>query len=58
MKKTYIVPVALVVSFTSNSAILWSGSGDEQIGDGQMVKEHGENGATTGGGKNIWDEEW
>lgn len=57
MKKTYIMPEALVVSLTGNSPILWDGSGDEQIGDGQLVKEQGENGATTGG-KSIWDDEW
>ena len=58
MKKTYIMPEALVVSLTGNSPILWDGSGDEQIGDGQLVKEHTDIDGSSTGSKNIWDEEW
>ncbi len=59
MKKTYIIPEALVVSLTMNAPVLNVGSLHDQEGDGQWVKEQvGTDGSTTGGGKSIWDEEW
>lgn len=59
MKKTYIIPEALVVSLIANVPILQNMSLHDEIGDGYLVKEQGEVGtSSTGGSKNIWDEEW
>ena len=57
MKKTYIIPEALVVSLYANAPVLQDPSvpvGGDHINTNEFeVKE-----SSTGGGKSIWDEEW
>jgi len=57
MKKTYIMPEALVVSLFANAPVLQDPSvpsDDDHIN----AEEFEVKGASTGGSKNIWDEEW
>ena len=57
MKKTYIIPEALVVSLFANAPVLQDFTAHGEVGDGQYTKEDfGTNGST--GSKSIWDEEW
>ena len=56
MKKTYIAPEALVISLAMTLPLALSN--DDEIGDGQMVKEHTDIDGSSTGSKNIWDEEW
>ena len=60
MKKTYIIPEALVVNLLANAPVLTDTSvHDDVLGEEALVKEHGEAGnSSIGGGKSIWDEEW
>ena len=59
MKKTYIIPEALTVRLAMSTPLLNMSLNDE-IGDEILTKENvdGLNNSSTGGGKNIWDEEW
>ena len=59
MKKTYITPEALTVRLAMSTPLLDMSFNDE-IGDEVLTKENkdGLNGTTTGGSKNVWDEEW
>ena len=57
MKKTYIIPEALVVSLFANAPVLQDPSvpsDDDHINAGDFEVK----GASTGNGKSIWDEEW
>ena len=57
MKKTYIIPEALVVSLFANAPVLQDPSvpsDDDHINADEFEVK----GASTGGSKNIWDEEW
>lgn len=64
MKKTYIMPEALSISLDPKMPLLLGYS--RAIADeGQFTKEftafddeEGDDAPTTGGFKNIWDEEW
>ena len=57
MKKTYIIPEALVVSLFANAPVLQDMTAYNKEGDGQYTKEEvGANGSI--GGKSIWDDEW
>ena len=59
MKKTYIIPEALVVSLLANAPVLEDTSVHDELGEEALVKEQGEVGTSSiGGGKSIWDEEW
>ena len=60
MKKTYIIPEALIVSLLANAPVLADTSvHDDEYGEEALVKEQGEVGTSSiGGGKSIWDEEW
>lgn len=57
MKKTYIIPEALVVSLFANAPVLQDPSVPS---DNEHVnaEDFEVKGASTGGSKNIWDEEW
>ena len=59
MKKTYIIPEALIVSLAMSTPLL-DMSFNDTIGDEVLTKENvdGLNNSSTGGGKSIWDEEW
>ena len=56
MKKTYIIPKALIVELVSCQMMAESAPVSEDPLDPGLfeTKEH----AATGGGKSIWDEEW
>ena len=58
MKKTYIIPEALVVSLFANAPVLQDPSvpSDDEHIDAEVFETKGH--AATGGGKSIWDEEW
>ena len=57
MKKTYITPETLVVRLMPVGMIAMSLH--DEIGDGQLSKEYaGDNGSSSEGAKNVWDEEW
>ena len=62
MKKTYITPEALTISLAMTLPLALSGHntiGDgEQLVKGQVGFDDEDNGSTTGGLKNIWDNEW
>ena len=59
MKKTYIIPEALVVNLLANAPVLTDTSVHDELGEEALVKEQGEVGTSSiGGGKSIWDEEW
>ena len=59
MKKTYISPETLVVRLMPMGMMMTVSLHDE-IGDGhQYTKEYaGDNGSSSEGSKNVWDEEW
>ena len=58
MKKTYISPETLVVRLMPMGMMMTVSLHDE-IGDGQLAKEYaGDNGSSSEGSKNVWDEEW
>ena len=57
MKKTYISPETLVVRLMPVGMMALSTH--DEIGDGQLSKEYaGDNGSSSEGSKNVWDEEW
>ena len=62
MKKTYITPEALTISLVMSSHLALSGYntiGDgNQLVKGQVIINDEDDSSTTGGLKNIWDEEW
>ena len=62
MKKTYITPEALTISLVMSSHLALSGYntiGDgNQLVKGQVIIDDEDDSSTTGGLKNIWDEEW
>ena len=57
MKKTYIIPEALVVSLFANAPVLQDMTLNNVEGSGQYAKENVDDLGSTGG-KSIWDEEW
>ena len=61
MKKTYIIPEALVVELNLRTSLLTavsvtvnSASTDTVNSDEVLTKEN----TSSGGGTNVWDEEW
>ena len=62
MKKTYITPEALTINLVMSSHLALSGYntiGDgNQLVKGQVIIDDEDDSSTTGGFKNIWDEEW
>ena len=58
MKKTYISPASIVVLLVSKENVLVGMS--DSMGGEQLTKENVDDlgSSSTGGGKNIWDEEW
>ena len=60
MKKTYIIPEALVVTLSSCSIIAeslqtYGESSDPQAMTGDVLTKED---VSTGGSSNVWDEEW
>lgn len=58
MKKTYIIPEALVVSLFANAPVLQDPSLDRDDDNINAEDFETKGHAATGGSKNIWDEEW
>ena len=58
MKKTYIIPEALTVNLSMSLPLATSGH-DEVSDDPDLVKGHVvDDGNSSDGSKNVWDEEW
>ncbi len=62
MKKTYIIPETIVVSLMPTTIIAGSDpttNPNPEQGGTELVKGHvSDDGGSTAGGKNVWDEEW
>jgi len=57
MKKTYIIPEAVIVTLSMCNIIAGSPIHNQQGDGGQLTKEYAGD-DNSAGSKNVWDEEW